>query len=74
VSQSALKTERHLAGAAANGAGILTGCTREAGQPTDLGSSPTVDVVTRDMLLKERDTSGPVAPVISFDSQEEAVW
>ena len=69
-----VKTEEHLADAKAKGAEILTGGKRESGRPTDLYFPPTViDGVRRDMLLNLEETFGPVAPVIRYTSNEEAV-
>lgn len=71
---TALKTEEHLADAQAKGAQILTGGQRESGRPTSLYFPPTViDGVRRDMLLNLEETFGPVAPVIRYSSDEEAV-
>ena len=71
---TAVKTEQHLADARAKGAKILLGGARETGRPTDLYFPATViDGVTRDMLLNMEETFGPVAPVITFETDEEAV-
>jgi len=71
---TAVKTERHLADARAKGAQILLGGARQSGRPTDLYFPATViDGVTRDMLLNTEETFGPVAPVITFDTDDEAV-
>lgn len=71
---TALKTEAHLKDAREKGAKILCGGEREHSRPTNLYFQPTViDEVTRDMLLNREETFGPVAPIITFESDEEAV-
>jgi succinate-semialdehyde dehydrogenase/glutarate-semialdehyde dehydrogenase len=71
---TAVKTEAHLSDARQKGASILTGGERQAGRPTPLYFPPTViDGVRRDMLLNLEETFGPVAPVIEFASDAEAV-
>ena len=71
---TALKTEQHLDDARAKGAEILMGGARESGRPTDLYFPATViDRVKRDMLLNMEETFGPVAPVIEFTTDAEAV-
>ncbi len=71
---TAAKTEAHLADARAKGATILLGGARETCRPTDLYFPATViDGVTRDMLLNREETFGPVAPVLTFESDQEAV-
>jgi succinate-semialdehyde dehydrogenase/glutarate-semialdehyde dehydrogenase len=71
---TAAKTEEHLEDARAKGATILLGGAREPGRPTPLYFPATViDGVTRDMLLNREETFGPVAPVITFETDEEAV-
>lgn len=71
---TAVKTEEHLDDARKKGARILAGGERQAGRPTALYFPPTViDGVRRDMLLNMEETFGPVAPVIEFESDAEAV-
>lgn len=71
---TARKTEAHLDDARKKGARVLLGGAREPGRPTDLYFPATViDGVTRDMLLNLEETFGPVAPVITFETDEEAV-
>ena len=68
------KTDRHLADAVARGAKVLTGGGRARGRPTDLYYQPTVLTgVVRDALINREETFGPVAPLISFQSEEEAL-
>ena len=66
------KVEEHIADALAKGAKVLTGGHRHA-----LGGSffePTVLAnVTQDMLVAHEETFGPLAPVVRFETEEEAV-
>ncbi len=73
IDQAALeKVERHIADALSKGAKLVTG-----GKPSSLGSTyyePTIlDNVTNDMLITYEETFGPVAPIITFESDEEVV-
>jgi len=66
------KVERHVADAVARGARLLTGGARHSlgglfFQPTVLGD------VSRDALIFHEETFGPVAPVLSFADETEAV-
>uniref|UniRef100_A0A8C6BIS1 Succinate-semialdehyde dehydrogenase, mitochondrial n=1 Tax=Monodon monoceros TaxID=40151 RepID=A0A8C6BIS1_MONMO len=66
------KVEKHVSDAISKGATVVTGGKRhQVGknffQPTLLSN------VTRDMLCSQEETFGPVAPVIKFDTEEEAV-
>ncbi|HET6497793.1 MAG TPA: aldehyde dehydrogenase family protein [Coriobacteriia bacterium] len=71
---TAVKTELHLADAVEKGATIIVGGARETGRPTSLYFPPTViDGVTPDMLLNMEETFGPVAPVIEFATDDEAI-
>ncbi len=64
------KVERHMADARAKGAEVVTGGSAMDG----LYFTPTVLVgVTRDMLLMHEETFGPVAPILVFDADDEAV-
>ncbi len=68
------KTEMHLEDAVKKGAKILVGGKPEKNRPTKLYFPATViDDVKRDMLLNMEETFGPVAPIIVFDSDKEAV-
>ncbi len=68
------KTMEHLEDAKKKGAKILVGGAAENKWPTDLYFPATViDNVQRDMLLNAEETFGPVAPIITFDTDEEAV-
>jgi acyl-CoA reductase-like NAD-dependent aldehyde dehydrogenase len=71
---TAAKMDRHLEDAAARGAVVLTGGGRATGFPTDLYYRFTVvDGVPEDSLLGTEESFGPVVPVISAGSDEEAV-
>ncbi|CAM3786505.1 Succinate-semialdehyde dehydrogenase [Deinococcus saxicola] len=64
------KVKRHVADALANGAVATVG--GEAGD--GLYFEPTVLTgVTPDMLVMREETFGPVAPVLAFDTEEEAI-
>lgn len=66
------KVEEHIADALAKGAKLLTG-----GHRHPLGGSffePTVLAnVTQDMLVAHEETFGPLAPVVKFETEEEAI-
>jgi succinate-semialdehyde dehydrogenase/glutarate-semialdehyde dehydrogenase len=66
------KVERHVADALSKGAKLITG-----GKPSALGGTfyePTIlSNVTNDMLITYEETFGPVAPIITFESDEEAI-
>ncbi len=71
---TAVKTETHLKDAVAKGAKILSGGERASGYPTKLYFPATViDGVTEEMLLNKEETFGPVAPIITFKDDDEAV-
>ena len=64
------KVNRHLQDAVTKGAAIVTGGKAVEG----LYFEPTVVTnVTADMLMMREETFGPVAPIIEFDTVEEAV-
>jgi len=68
------KVEKHVEDAKKKGADILLGCERAEGFPTDLYYKPgVIDNVTRDMLLHQEETFGPVAPIMTFSTREEAI-
>ncbi len=72
--ETALKVDRHLADARANGARILTGGARQPDRPSSLYYEPTViDGVREDMLLNREETFGPVATILVFDDDDEAL-
>lgn len=73
IEQAALeKVEKHVADALSKGATLVSGGKRSA-----LGGTfyePTIlSNVTSDMLITYEETFGPVAPIISFESDEEVV-
>lgn len=73
INQAALTTvEQHVADAVAKGARVLTG-----GAQADLGGTfynPTVLAdVGRDTRIFNEETFGPVAPLIRFDTEAEAI-
>jgi succinate-semialdehyde dehydrogenase/glutarate-semialdehyde dehydrogenase len=66
------KVERHVEDALSNGAKILTGGQR--GDHNGHFYSPTVLVgVTADSLAMREETFGPVAPLVRFDDENEAI-
>jgi acyl-CoA reductase-like NAD-dependent aldehyde dehydrogenase len=71
---TAAKVDGHLEDARRKGATIHFGGTRASGLPTDLYYQPTiVSGVTVDMLLNREETFGPVAPVMTFDDEDDAI-
>jgi len=71
---TAVKFDRHVAGARADGARVCCGGGRVAGFPTTLFAEPTVlDGVTPDMEIAREETFGPVVPVIEIGSAEQAL-
>ncbi|MCY1139252.1 aldehyde dehydrogenase family protein [Actinoplanes sp. Pm04-4] len=70
----AAKMDEHVADAVARGASVLTGGVRGKAFPTDLYWTPTVlDDVPADALIATDETFGPVAPVVSIGSLDEAI-
>lgn len=64
------KVEAHLADAVSRGARVVVGGARQGG----LFFQPTVLVgVTPEMLMMSEETFGPVAPIVAFDNEDEAV-
>lgn len=64
------KVRRHVEDAVAHGAAVAIGGQAEGGlyfQPTVLTG------VTPDMLVMREETFGPVAPLLAFDTEEEAI-
>lgn len=73
IEQAALeKVEKHVADALSKGAKLISG-----GRRSSLGGTfyePTIlSNVTNDMLITYEETFGPVAPIIAFESDEEAI-
>ena len=70
----AAKMDAHVADAVARGATVVAGGQRAAGHPTDLYWQPTVLAgVPADAVVATEETFGPVAPIITIGSLEEAV-
>jgi succinate-semialdehyde dehydrogenase/glutarate-semialdehyde dehydrogenase len=70
------KMERHVADARAKGARVLTGGSRLSGAGLDDGYfyAPTVLAdVTPDMAIYREETFGPIAAVLPFDDEREAI-
>jgi succinate-semialdehyde dehydrogenase/glutarate-semialdehyde dehydrogenase len=71
---TAQKMDRHLEDALEKGAEVVVGGSREQGRPTDLYYQPTVvDNVGVDTLINRDETFGPIVPLITVDSDEEAL-
>jgi acyl-CoA reductase-like NAD-dependent aldehyde dehydrogenase len=71
---TAQKMDRHLEDAVEKGAEIVVGGSREGGRPTDLYYQPTVvDGVGVDTLINRDETFGPIVPLITVDSDDEAL-
>jgi succinate-semialdehyde dehydrogenase/glutarate-semialdehyde dehydrogenase len=71
---TASKVDRHLEDAVAQGGSVVFGGARAEGFPTGLYYQPTViDGVRPSMQLNLEETFGPVAPVMSFGDEEEAL-
>ncbi|MET0422346.1 MAG: aldehyde dehydrogenase family protein [Actinoplanes sp.] len=70
----AAKMDAHVADALARGATLLTGGARATGFPTDLYWPATVLTdVPPDALAATEETFGPIAPIVSISSLDEAV-
>jgi succinate-semialdehyde dehydrogenase/glutarate-semialdehyde dehydrogenase len=70
----AAKMDEHVGDAVQRGATVLTGGSRGAGFPTSLYWEPTVlSGVPADARVAVEETFGPVAPVVTIDSLEEAI-
>ncbi|HYZ97145.1 MAG TPA: aldehyde dehydrogenase family protein [Acidimicrobiales bacterium] len=71
---TATKVDEHLRDAEAKGARIVCGGGRASGLPTRLYYQPTViDGLTATAKLHDEETFGPVAPVMSFTDETEAL-
>jgi acyl-CoA reductase-like NAD-dependent aldehyde dehydrogenase len=71
---TAQKMDRHLEDALDKGAEIVVGGSRDEGRPTELYYQPTVvDNVGVDTLINRDETFGPIVPLITVDSDEEAL-
>ena len=70
----AAKMDAHVADAVERGATVVTGGARADGYPTRLYWQPTVlDRVPRDSIAVTQETFGPIAPIVSIGSLEEAI-
>jgi acyl-CoA reductase-like NAD-dependent aldehyde dehydrogenase len=70
----AAKMDAHVKDAVGRGARVVAGGQRAAGFPTDLYWPATVlDGVPADALVATEETFGPIAPVISITSLEQAI-
>lgn len=71
---TAAKVDSHIADARARGAAVLTGGGRADGWPTSLYYEPTVVAgLTESMVAYREETFGPVAFLMPFDSDDDAV-
>ena len=71
---TASKIDRHVADAVDRGARVLLGGSRAQGFPTDLYWQATVlDGVTEEMEVAREETFGPVVPITTIRSDEEAL-
>jgi succinate-semialdehyde dehydrogenase/glutarate-semialdehyde dehydrogenase len=72
--KTAAKTERHVAGAVAEGARIVTGGTRSPELGSPLYYQPTVLTGVRaGMTIAREETFGPVAPITPIGGLDEAI-
>jgi succinate-semialdehyde dehydrogenase/glutarate-semialdehyde dehydrogenase len=71
---TARKMDRHVADALDHGADLILGGARASGFPTDLYYEPTVlDGVTSEMEVAREETFGPIIPITTIRSEEEAL-
>jgi acyl-CoA reductase-like NAD-dependent aldehyde dehydrogenase len=71
---TARKMDAHLEDALEKGAEIVVGGSRENDRPTGLYYQPTViDNIGVDTLINRDETFGPIVPVITVDSDDEAL-
>lgn len=71
---TAQKMDAHLEDAVGKGAEIVVGGGRDDGRPTQLYYQPTVITgVGRDTLINRDETFGPIVPLISVDSDDDAL-
>jgi acyl-CoA reductase-like NAD-dependent aldehyde dehydrogenase len=70
----AAKMDQHVADAVERGATLVTGGSRADGFPTSLYWQPTVlDRVPPDSIAVTQETFGPIAPIVSVGSLEDAI-
>jgi succinate-semialdehyde dehydrogenase/glutarate-semialdehyde dehydrogenase len=68
------KMDRHVADAVQRGAEVVLGGRRAGGFPTDLYYEATVlDRVTDDMAVAQEETFGPIIPITTIRSEDEAL-
>jgi succinate-semialdehyde dehydrogenase/glutarate-semialdehyde dehydrogenase len=68
------KMDEHVADALERGAELVSGGARAGGYPTPLYWQATIlDGVPADSLVAQEETFGPVAPVVTINSLEEAI-
>ncbi|GAC1463320.1 MAG: aldehyde dehydrogenase family protein [Chloroflexota bacterium] len=68
------KMDRHIADAVAHGADLVLGGERASGFPTALYYQPTVlDGVTDEMDVAREETFGPIIPISTISSEEQAI-
>jgi acyl-CoA reductase-like NAD-dependent aldehyde dehydrogenase len=71
---TAQKIDGHLEDAVDKGAEVVLGGARDDGRPTQLYYQPTVITgVGRDTLINRDETFGPIVPLISVDSDDDAL-
>ncbi|MEZ5167603.1 MAG: aldehyde dehydrogenase family protein [Acidimicrobiales bacterium] len=71
---TAARMDRHVADAVARGAEVLVGGRRRSGLPTDLYYEMTVvDGVTPGTMLFREESFGPVVPITTFATDDEAI-
>jgi succinate-semialdehyde dehydrogenase/glutarate-semialdehyde dehydrogenase len=70
----AMKMDEHVSDAVARGASVVTGGARASGFATDLYWQPTIlSDVPPDSRVAVEETFGPVAPVVTVDTLEQAI-
>jgi acyl-CoA reductase-like NAD-dependent aldehyde dehydrogenase len=68
------KMDRHIADALARGARLVAGGRRGRGLGSDLFYEPTIlDGVTPEMAVHREETFGPIVPITTFETNEEAL-
>ena len=71
---TAQKMDSHLEDAMGKGAEVVIGGSRDGGRPTELYYQPTViSGVGRDTLINRDETFGPIVPLITVESDDDAL-
>ena len=71
---TAQKMDAHIEDAVSKGAEVVLGGSRDESRPTGLYYQPTVvDRVGTDTLINRDETFGPIVPLISVESDDEAI-